>query len=183
MRDDFVPTTYEDLYLHYFADRAGWAAGVVRRYFKGAAESGDLDDLLHDSWMRCRRQELLEKYDPTRGNFGGLIFQAVRSECLNRLGRDERTPTEGAAGLHEIRGAMEPTQEEDAQAASVLRLLEAVAEEAAEGADPGSRDAKLGQMVAMLLDEATGPEVADALGISKASVCYWRRDLRAKAGL
>lgn len=181
MRDDYVPSDYEDLYQHYFAGTGGWVAGVIRRYFP-RSDQAVVEDLLHETWMRMYRLRLIERFDPERGNFGLLVFQAARSECLNALEAKRRKSWEVLVDLvdeHDEavcqlsgRDAAEAVHSQ-VEAREILDRVERAVRAASEAGET-ARDRALGPMIEMLANGATARQVAKRFGVCNATVSYWR---------
>lgn len=182
-RDSLVPGCYAELFTHYFQDPKGWVAGVIRRFFP-RLDSDDLDDILAECWGRMHRQELLEKFDPSKGNFGGLVFQSVRSECLTRMTKLKRTPTnmalvidESDEGSHNALGmtwGMGKDQRVPRTGAIVRHAMEAkdfMAQLLERQSDPRKRRA-----LELFLELRDGGQIAEEIQMSRATVSAWKRE-------
>jgi hypothetical protein len=81
---DYIPESYDSLYRVYFAPKYSLVNMLVKKAFKGFLRDHDLFlTLPHDIFARCLEQDILTKFDPDKGNFGGLLFMVVRTIAEN----------------------------------------------------------------------------------------------------
>lgn len=97
VNQSYIPSSYEDLYLHYFADKVSLGRQLVRHFIK-FTDAEEFEDLVNDSFTRMIGNRILEKFNPEKANFGGAVFFCVRSACVNHLSRRSREPLTGLRG-------------------------------------------------------------------------------------
>lgn len=112
--NNYVPVDYEDLYRYYIVGAGDGSSLVDRlvRKFVPYADQDEREQLRHDVFLRCLEKQVLETggssrsekakelgkpgvFDPTKANFGGVIFFVTRTICSNHLGRKKRNPITG----------------------------------------------------------------------------------------
>lgn len=193
-RATYVPVDYQDLYEHYFSgEKETLVRGLVVRYAGGwVQDEQDVEDLVQDIFTRMLRLKQLEKFDPSRGNFGLYLQQITRSVVFSWRRKQERTPTkkpQGGATEEVADFLMESLQseasdpEELAQASSLVRYLNSVAETVAEGEGAGNRERAMPELLEVLFGGGEAKDAAAQLGVAASTVSQWRQHLRAVAGL
>ncbi len=94
-KNDVIPKDYEELYLHYIAGtmtRPSLCQQIIRTMTKGNATEEEREVLSHDVFTRCLEKDILKVFDPSKANFGGVIFFVTRSIVVNYLSRKARNP-------------------------------------------------------------------------------------------
>lgn len=189
MNLNYVPKSYEDLYRHYFTVKGGKSiVGTLLHGIMRFATEDEMESLMQDVFERMMRGNLLEKFDPAKGNFGGILFVAVRSVAANYLGRKSRDPL-GALNAGSL---VESTDDEefevgtysldrresgeDLERATIAR--DAVARLKVEVAKlvkkaDNLRERSLLKVVDLLAEESTPDEIAVALGVSRGTAHNW----------
>lgn len=132
---NFVPETYEELYEHYIGSdiRSPTLCRKLIRNFLPHATPDELEQLPHDVFARIIEKDLINKYDPTKANFGGVIFFVTRTIVVNHLSRKGRNPVTGLC-----RGSLTETMPEDGVFEPGVYYLDKIL-----GTDEGDPDAAL----------------------------------------
>lgn len=95
--NNYIPKDYEDLYRHYIGpvtDGSSLCRTLIRKMLP-FADQDEKEILAHDVFLRIQEKEQLKKYDPTKANFGGVIFYVTRSIVVNHLAAKSRNPITG----------------------------------------------------------------------------------------
>lgn len=116
--NSFIPKSYEELYLHYVVGRSGESLtkSLVRHFIPYLAED-EQEALTHDVFVRCMEKDVISIHDPSKANFGGVIFFVTRTVCLNFLDRRTRNPVTGLS-----KGTIDTTKVELDFEPGVLKL-------------------------------------------------------------
>ena len=199
---NYVPTDYDDLYRHYMTDEFGPSlTHQLVRHFIPFGKQDEWDDLVNEVFLRIMDKKQLEKFDPNKANFGGVIFYVSRSICVNYLSRNSRNP------LGELRGgSLQETSEEEEFVQGTYQLDRILAADQQEdeieismewaeayqnlldwagnlAAKPKSkRDRSILPMLQMILD--VGPDVdalSEALGVTTSTIHNWLTYVREKS--
>lgn len=189
MNFNYVPKNYEDLYQHYFKVTAGKSiVGTLLHGIMRFATEDEMESLMQDVFERMMRHNMLEKFDPAKGNFGGVLFVAVRSIAANHLGKKSRDPLGGLYGG----SLVENTDDEDfevgtysldrrdsgvdvergAIAREAVAQLKAECTKLVKKAD-NLRERSLLKVVDLLAAESTPDEIAKTLGVSRGTAHNW----------
>lgn len=192
-QNNFVPKDYEELYTHYVAARDSLARNLIHHFVPFAAPE-DREDLAQGVLLRCMEKDVLSVFDPSKANFGGVIFFVTRTVCCNFLDKRSRNPLTGLNGgtlvesadefepgqyvLENVFGMVNPaTSEEklDAQA-KVERLFDFA--RTALRVNASKRDRSLLPTVEMLLDGYQPKEIAVKLDVTSSTVYNWIETLK-----
>jgi len=98
--NNYIPKDYDDLYRYYIrGDGNGNSLchKIIRSILSHSNED-ERETLAHDVFERILKNKMLEKFDETKANFGGVIFFVTRSIVVNHLDRKGRTPLTGLNG-------------------------------------------------------------------------------------
>jgi len=98
--NDYVPEDYEDLYRYYIIGDGG-GNSLCHQLIRKILPYSDTDEretLAHDVFLRLLKQKMLERYDPSKSNFGGVIFFTTRTVCTTHLAKKSRNPLTGLKG-------------------------------------------------------------------------------------
>jgi len=198
--NNFIPKSYEELYRYYILGdgRGNSLACQLIRKFVPYATQDESQSLLHDVFLRCFEKKVLDLFDPTKANFGGVIFFVTRSICVNHLDRKTRNPLTGLNGgtltnadpedqvfepgvysLDKIFGTEAPNYEEEMEARSVVEQLFAWAKSLYEK-PAHKRDASLYPLLQMLAIQREPDECSKELGVTVSTIHNWLTVLRQK---
>jgi hypothetical protein len=110
--NDYVPKNYDDLYRYYIlGDGNGnsLCRQIMRKILPYATPT-ETEELSQSVAMRLIEKQMLEKFDPQLGNFGGVIFFTTRTVCVNHLSKKSRNPITGLHG-----GSLASTDPDDGE--------------------------------------------------------------------
>jgi len=88
---NYVPTGYDDLYRYYFVDNDALCRKIVKKFVR-FADRDEVEELVHDVFVRCIKKDVLKLHNPEKGNFGAIIFFVTRTICVNYLDKKGRDP-------------------------------------------------------------------------------------------
>lgn len=179
-RNNYIPKDYEDLYNAYFAP--GKLAPVLCRKLLFGRQSQDWQDANQEAYLRLLNTQILEKFDSSRANFGGMVFLACRSACCNtgRRGAVElnhlslvETNEERIPGA--ISGNQVPADEGQEDRIIAALTVEELRKSAREAKTKGKakRFQNQEQLIDLLLEGRSREEIAGILKVSRASVDLW----------
>jgi DNA-directed RNA polymerase specialized sigma24 family protein len=96
-KNNYVPTDYADFYLYYIqgSGHGNSLCHQIIRSMMPYADQQEREDLAHNVFLRAYEKKILDVFDPTKSNFGGVIFFLTRTVVVNHLGRKSRNPITG----------------------------------------------------------------------------------------
>lgn len=197
--ENIIPTNYEELYVHYILGTEG-KQSLCKQLIKSmyrTAEDDEVENLMHDVFLRCQEFDVLAKFDATKANFGGVIFFVTRSVVRNYQNRRKRD----VLGTMRAGGLVEVGDEEDfakgtyrldsmfitddspdsnaltldakVQAEKLLNYAKKISEY------PKSlRDKNLFKLLEMMMNEYEVSEMAEKLNVGTSTVHNWMKYLR-----
>jgi len=197
--NDYVPKSYDDLYAFYVEADDSLASNCIRKMTKGFVREEELTNLRHDAFLKMLRHRMLEKFDPAKGNFGGIVYVSCRSVVSNWLRKKAQEPADGlsAGSLIESNGSEEETFEpgiycldhiftrntsydEVLDARALIGKLFEWARGLAQ--NPRSkRDESLIRVLEMMSEEFKPRDMAPHLGVATSTVFNWVAVIREKA--
>lgn len=196
----FVPTTYEELYLHYFVGKNGSSlAKMLVRQFMPFAGKEEAEDLEAAAFLRLKDFDILTKFDPKKANFGGTIYFAIRSVCANHLAKKSRDPISGlcAGSLVEVSEEGEEFVKGSYRMDAIEAEYGAINEEAIDAKDQVSklmskleirekkgatvRDRGLKKLAELLMEGYDVKEAAEILEVGTSTIHNWLKCLRETA--
>lgn len=199
--NDYIPTDYDDLYRYYFLGdgRGNSLVNKLIRSMMRHATSEEREVLAQDIFLRILDKKQLEGFDPSKANFGGVIFYVTRSIVVNHLERKGRNPLTGlcAGSLSETDpedGDFEPgmysldrlfgAEEIDRAAAydaeTLVGRLQKWAKSLYENPTQ-KRDASLYPLLGMLAEGYDPRECGERLGVTASTISNWVAFIRRKA--
>lgn len=197
--NDYVPGGYDDLYRHYVLGdgRGNSLVNRIVRKLVPYATVEEKEDLTQDVFLRCMDKDVLTLFDPTKSNFGGVIFFVTRTICVNFLDRGSRTPLTGLrAGslveqqpdefepgvysLEHLFGSEELDLEGLMDKRSLLTELFGWAQGLTEH-PRHKRDESLFPLLQMMADEHDTKECGAVLGVTPSTIHNWMAVIRTKA--
>lgn len=197
---NFVPTNYEDLYLHYIVDdqRGQSLCSQLLRWMMPYATPDERETLRHDVFLRMQEKDIIGIYDPSKANFGGTVYFVTRTVVAHHLDKKSRNPITGLkAGsltendphedgfepgcyhLDKIFETAAPNYENEIDAKRLVGKLFDWARNLHEqnqhrAADPKyKRDASMLPLLEMMIEEREPKECAEVLGVSTSTVSNW----------
>lgn len=189
--NNYVPTSYEDLYLYYIEGKHGrsLARKIIRTILPFADEDETLD-LLQATYLRIQQYQMLERFDKTKANFGGVIFFTVRSVCVNHLSRKSREPAAGLCagtlvfgsgedfqpGTYDIEKVDPGYEEPIDDRVDVSRLLDGL--EKMKTKKGPKRDRNLHTLATLLLEGYEIKECAAVLKVTASTIHNWLDRIR-----
>lgn len=195
----FVPETNEQLYIHYILGRGGESLtkSLVRHFIPYLTED-EQEALTHDVFVRCMEKEVIKKYDPTKANFGGVIFFVTRTICLNFKDRRTRNPMTGlSAGTIDttkLDMEFEPgilrldsifSKEPDVSEVGIdtQRFLNSMFEWARSLSETGQnkRDKSLFLLLGLMAQQLEPKECAPLLGVTTSTIHNWMGFIKSHA--
>lgn len=200
LQNDFIPQNYDELYRYYILGD-GRGNSLVQKLMRSMLKHSTEDEretLAQDIMVRIIDKKLLEVFDPTKANFGGLVFFVTRTVVCNHLSRKSRNPLTGLKG-----GSLVQSDPEDGQfepgmwsldrlfapdevdvgsqidAARLVKRLVTWADRLA--ANPAHlRDASLRKLLGLLMEGHDARECGEKLGVTPSTVHNWLNVLRVK---
>lgn len=195
-----VPTSYDDLYRSYFM-RVGGAPSlaeiILRRFYK-TARPAQMEEMVHEAFIRMLRFKALEKFDPSKSNFGGMVFVAARTVAINGMDRTGRDPLGNLCGgylenktdddifepgvysLEKCLGSSDPSPEEGIFSRKILNSLLSWAKQLYDN-PRHKRDSSLYPLIQLLAEENTPQECAAILEVTPSTIHNWRNFIAEKA--
>lgn len=195
--NNYIPTDYEDLYRYYIEGDDSLATAIIRKKMPYATYD-EIETLRHDVFVRLLDKGMLERFDPTKSNFGGVIYFTARSVIGNHLDRKGRNPLTGLhAGVLEDQNSREdfepgtysldrmfatqpPDHEGQLEARELVqRLVNWATEREEEGRN--KRDRSLKKLIYLMAEECNTKECAEELGVTVSTIFNWVQVIRQKA--
>lgn len=191
--NNYIPSDYGDLYIHYVIGNDSLAANLIRHFVPFATQE-DREDLLQGVIERCMEKGVLDHFDPTKANFGGVIYFVTRTICCNWLDRRSRNPITGlnAGVLVETQDEFEPGAYSlesmfgtvdmsgvDARmdAAAIISKIERFVESCS-ARSSNKRDRSMEPMLGMLFLGYNVKEIAKELTVTTSTVYSWMELLK-----
>jgi DNA-directed RNA polymerase specialized sigma24 family protein len=196
--NNYVPQNYEDLYRYYILGTGKGAslAHQLIRHFVPHATPDERETLAQDVYVRCQAKDMLKVFDPTKSNFGGVIFFVTRTVCVNHLDRKQRDPQggllagslvdrdledgefePGVYSLDRLFGSPAPDHEKRMDAEALVTRLKDWAH-SLYVAPRHKRDASLYPLLNLLLEEHNPLECSEQLGVTPSTIHNWLGILR-----
>jgi len=186
MDGSFIPKTYEELYTHYIAGsgHASFCKKLVRNFLP-YVEVEEVDNFAHDVFLRCVQHKVIEKYDSTKANFGGVLFFVTKTICCTYLSKKTRDPIGGLRVGSLVEASVEGSKEITLESLVVDEhedlkheakdLVEKLTMKVDSIADLGrsTRDKKLKELLGLLFEGYTVEECAAELRVTKSTVYNW----------
>lgn len=194
---DFVPSSYQELFDHYF--KTGMVQKLMRSFLKFGTDE-EFVTLQQDIFLRMQDKKVIEGFDPEKANFGGVVFFVTRTICTNHLDRKSRDPIGGLYGgslVEETESEEDFTPgvyslgrysvssenvEENVADRQLVNTLFAIAKKAMER-NSNTRDRNLLPMLSLIAEEYTPAEVAEKLNVTQTTVTNWMKYLRSQLEL
>jgi DNA-directed RNA polymerase specialized sigma24 family protein len=197
-KNDYVPKDYNDLYRYYIvgSGNGNSLCHQILRQMMPYADSDERETLAHDVFLRMLEKDILTVYDPTKSNFGGVIFFVTRTIVGNHLSRKSRNPITGLKGGTLVEGALEsetfepgvyhldrlfaaeapdPGVRMDLQ--ELFELLwqrcQSLKDKAHPTAPRATRDRSLLPLLKLLLEECDPEECGAKLGVTASTIHNW----------
>lgn len=199
--NDYIPTDYEDLYRHYIlGDGAGnsLCSKLIRSFMK-YSDADEQDILAQEVMLRLIEHNMLERFDPEKSNFGGVIFFVTRTVCTGHLDRKGRNPITGLSRgsivdtepdpenfepgvwrLDSIFHVEPPNNEEQIDRKALLTKIFRWAQNLCE-VPRHKRDASLFPLLKLMAEEQNPKECGVALGVTPSTIHNWQAVIRRKA--
>jgi hypothetical protein len=199
--NNYIPRDYQDLYCHYILGPfpGGSLCAKLIRHFLPYATPDEKETLLHDVFLRIMEKEMLKVFDPTKANFGGVIFFVTRTICTNHLNRKSRSPLgnlrggslverdledgvfePGVYSLDRIFGTEAPRNEEHLYAKRVLGELVSWTKTLYD-TPRHKRDQSLFPLLNLLAEQRDPKECGVALGVTASTIANWMKVLKERA--
>lgn len=198
---NYIPKNYEDLYSYYITPKNSLCNQIIRKLIPYSDE-GERESLAHDVFLRCLEHKMIERFDPAKANFGGVIYFVTRTICVNFLTKKGRDPITGlCAGTLEARDdefergvfreegieqeAMHRGEGQNPEGVieardQVIKLVKAT--EARAKTAKNKRDENLITVVKLLFEGYTDDEIAEKTGVTKGTVSNWKTALKEDYG-
>jgi DNA-directed RNA polymerase specialized sigma24 family protein len=203
MDNNYVPLNYEDLSDHYIMGHRDPSSGkcgdslgkMLIRSFLPHSDEDVRKEILQEVFLRLMDKDMLKVFDPTKANFGGVIFFTTRTVCVNYLSRSTRNPLTGlnAGSLSEkvteeefepgvynldaLFSTDTPHYEEALDARNLVGKVRRALSHRAE--HPGNkRDRSLLPMLEMMNLGMDSKEMATGLGVTPSTIYNWGSYLR-----
>lgn len=193
---DYVPESYEDLYLYYINGEQSLCRQILRSKLPFATED-ERESLAHDVWLRMHDHKLMEKFDPSKSNFGGMIFFTTRTVLTTYLSRKSRNPITGLSAGSIVSSSKdedfepgefsietlfteEPKMEVETDAKNTVASLFNYAR-ACKTRNSHTRDRSLLPLLNLLSQGFEPYECAECLNVTPSTVQNWIRHLRGAA--
>lgn len=201
-RNSYVPKDYEDLYRYYIiGDGHGnsLCAAIIRKMMPHATPD-ETETLKHDVFVRLVQYDMIERFDPKKANFGGVIYFTARTVVSNHLNKKQRTPLTGLNGgslveesptdegeefepgvysLNRMFGGETPNYEVQMDAKSLVTQLTSWAKAKYENPQH-KRDESLYPLLSLLAEQRNAKECGKELGVTSSTIYNWIYVLREK---
>jgi hypothetical protein len=199
-KNNYVPVDYEDLYRYYIigAGHGNSLTHQILRTMMPFATEDERETLAHDVWLRMFEKKILDVFDPTKSNFGGVIFFVTRTIVGNHLNRKGRNPLTGLKGGSLTTGEAAPdatfepgvyhldklfvTETPDPTAVMDLAdLFDLLVEECrllAEKPKSNKRERSLLPLINLLVKECDPEECGEQLDVTPSTIHNWLGVLR-----
>jgi len=189
-----IPKNYDEVYQVYFAGSSSLAQTLVRRALPFTQDASDLrEEILQDAFVKLMDMDILNRFDPSKSNFGGMVFCAVRSIVGNYMNKRTRNPLTGLnggslvdetgddefePGVYSLDRMFIAATEERSLEASALDAAGKVArlyKKAVEHMDNprNKRDRNIKPLLDLLAEGYTTVEAAKELGVTNGTVHNW----------
>lgn len=194
-RNNYVPRDYADLYGYYIEGDSSLCAKLIRSMMP-YADDDERETLAHDVFARILEKDLITTFDPSKANFGGVIFFVTRTIVSNHLGRKSRNPVTGLKGgtlstnepedgefepgaysLTRLFGSPTPNYEDQFDARRALTALFDWAKDLYEH-PRHKRDESLYPLLQLVAEERDTKECAEELGVTPSTIGNWMGVLR-----
>lgn len=211
-RNNYIPKDYTDLYQYYIQGDGSLCSKLIRSMMP-YADDDERETLAHDVFARLLEKDVLVTggssrseraqalgksgvFDPTKANFGGVIFFVTRTIVGNHLGRKSRNPLTGLKGgtlstnepeegefepgaysLTRLFGSPAPNYEDQLDARAALSELFDWAKAFYER-PRHKRDESLYPLLQMVAEERDPKECAAELGVTPSTIGNWMIVLR-----
>lgn len=191
----YVPKDYEDLYLHYIAGEGSLTRNIVRKMMRHATDD-EVEQLCQDVALRMIEKDMLTVFDPTKANFGGVVYFVTRTVVANHLDRKTRNPITGLSrgsivnhelgdddfepgvyNLNRLFAAPTPDYASQIDARDVVSQLLSWADALAVHPQ-NKRDQCMRSLLDLMMEERDTKEIAKKLGVTVSTVFNWIRVLR-----
>jgi len=198
-KTNYIPTDYEDLYRYYvLGDGNGNSlTHQLIRSMMPYATPDEREVLAHDMFARLLDKGMLEKFDPSKANFGGVIFFVTRTVVANHLNKKTRNPVTGLnggslvtkdddddfePGVYSLDRLFAPEQVEMEAALDakdqVRRLIEWAAAKAK--FPENKRDASLHRLIELMAQEFDVRDCARELSVTPSTIRNWIKTLQTR---
>jgi len=197
-KNNYVPTDYDDLYRYYIQGERSLCSSLVRTMMPYATPD-ELETLPEDVFLRIQEKDMIKVFDPSKANFGGVIFFVTRTIVGNYLAKKSRNPLTGLCGgslsstepedglfepgaysLTRLFGAPTPRYEAQLDARRILSELFDWAK-ALHDAPRHKRDQSLYPLLEMVAEETDPKEAAVRLGVTPSTISNWLVHIKDKA--
>lgn len=195
--NNYIPKDYTDLYTHYIMGPDSLCISIVRKKLR-YADADELQQLVQDVFVRCMEKQVITLFDPTKGNFGGVIYFVTRSVVTNHLDKKGRNPLTGLKGgtlVTESSGdengafipgvysldRIFPAETPDTETVMVAKdLVQDLMDwtQHLHTEPRHKRDESLYPLMGLLLEERTPKECAERLGVTPSTIHNWIAVLR-----
>lgn len=199
-KNDYIPKNYDDLYRYYVLGD-GNGNSLTHQLIRKIVPHADNDErevLAQETFLRIIKTDMLNRYDPTKANFGGVIFFVCRSICVNHLSKKSRNPLTGLNGgslsmvdaedetfepgvysLDRLFGTEAPDHEGDMTNSLLIKELKEWAQRLA--ATPRhKRDQSLILLINLIYEQHETKDCGKILGVTPSTVSNWMEVLRKK---
>jgi len=191
LESDFVPSSYDELYTHYILgpESDSFCKKLIRSFLP-FAEPDEVDSFAHDVFLRCVTHRMIERFNPEKANFGGVIFFVTRTVCCNHLNKKSRDPLgglsvkalidqteDGETNLWDLECIVTECRGADQDAKDLVkRLMDRL--DLLEIEEPSVRSKSLKILLDLLYQGYDIKECADRLGVTKSTIYNWLGFLR-----
>jgi RNA polymerase sigma factor (sigma-70 family) len=89
-KPNIIPSNATELYNLYFQPK-GLVYKLVAKKTYNTLSKEDVKDLVHDVYVRALQQDSLGTYKAERGSFATILWNVVKTVCINAYHADNRT--------------------------------------------------------------------------------------------
>lgn len=196
--NDYVPKDYDDLYRYYIAGdgHGNSLCHQLIRHFLPYGDQDERDTLAHDIFLRLMDKDMITRFDPSKANFGGVIYFVTRTVCINHLSKKSRNPITGLNGgtlatkdpeddvfepgvysLDRLFGTEAPNHEEQLHTVFLLNELTSWAKSLFDK-PRHKRDRSLYPLIKLLREQHDPRECGEELGVTSSTISNWMEVLR-----
>lgn len=185
-----VPADYDELYRLHFMPRNSFVRSILRRRMP-LSSPDDIEDMMMEIIERCIRFDIITRFDPTKANFGGMIFNVIRSVSSNWTARVKRDPVTGLRN----NAILDKSPDDDSKVVALDNLfrderlgssfefsdrIRSLLEwaESCVRRNENKRDRSMVDFVNLLIEGYTPQEIAEKLGVTASTIHNWRTFVR-----
>lgn len=188
--NQFVPANYEEFYTYYVMGSDSLVNSLIRSIMPYSTVE-EREDLAHGVIVRAMEHRMIERYDPTKANFGGVVFFVTRSVITHHLHHKEHNVLTNAhtltntdaeefeVGSYSIERMFGTDSTKAYEASSSLDAVVKFAKEC-EARAANKRDRSILPLVQLMAAGYDSKECAERLGVQPSTISNWTAFIRSQ---